>query len=94
MGTTSSGAVTLTRLDDRFPAGTLVTVHPRGAKPPAGQPPGPPGAAILASGTVAADGSLSLGTLPDLRYLTAYAAVSGRHVYVDFSTWPTGAVRG
>jgi hypothetical protein len=94
MGTLSPGAVTLTRLDDRFPAGTLVTVYPRGAKPPAGQPAGPPGAASIASGTVAGDGSLSLSALPDYRFLTAYALVGGRHVYVDVSTWPAGATRG
>lgn len=94
MGTTAPGVLTLTRLDDRFPAGTVVTVHPRGAKPPAGQPPGPPGAASLASATVAADGSLSLTGLPDRGYLTAYALVGGRYTFVDFSTWPAGVVRG
>jgi hypothetical protein len=91
MGTTAPGAVTLRQLDNIFPAGTTVTVHPRGAKPPAAQPPGPPGAASLASATVAADGSAAFTGLPDRQYLVAYAAVGGRHVYVDFATYPIGA---
>jgi hypothetical protein len=94
MGTTSPGTVTLTRLEDRFPAGTVVGIYPRGAKPPGGQPPGPPGSASLGSATVAADGSVSFTGLPDYRYLTAYALVGGRHTYVDLSTWPAGATRG
>jgi hypothetical protein len=87
-----AGAVTLRLLDDRFPAGTTVNAYPRGAKPPAAQPPGPPGAASLASATVAADGSAAAFTgLPDRQYLTAYALVGGRYTYVDFSTYPIGA---
>jgi hypothetical protein len=88
MGTTAPGAATLRQLDNTFPAGTTVTVHPRGAKPPVAQPPGPPGAASLASATVAADGSAAFTGLPDRQLLTAYALVGGRHVYSDFSTWP------
>jgi hypothetical protein len=91
MGSTSAGAVTLRLLDDRFPAGTTVNAYPRGAKPPVAQPPGPPGAASLASATVAADGSAALTGLPDRQYLTAYALVGGRYNYVDFSTYPIGA---
>jgi hypothetical protein len=92
MGSTATGAVTLRLLDDRFPAGTTVTVHPRGAKPPAAQPPGPPGAASLASATVAADGSAAFTGLPDRQYLTAYALVGGEGTpIVDFSTYPIGA---
>jgi hypothetical protein len=94
MGTTAPGTVTLTRLDDRFPAGTSVGVYPRGAKPPAAQNPGPPGAASITTATVAADGSAAFTGLPDFRYLTAYALVGGRHTYVDLSTWPAGATRG
>jgi hypothetical protein len=72
------------RASDRFPVGTTVNIY-RALQAVLGA--GPSGAP-LASGVVAADGSLTLTDLPDASELVAYALVDGRHNYVRLKTEP------
>jgi hypothetical protein len=70
--------ITLAR-SDLFPVGTVVGVYPDGSMPPGTQAVSAPGAAAITTGTVAADGTLSItnaGVLPYTRYVLA-ATVSG-----------------
>jgi len=78
-----STTVTLAQLDDRFPPGTAIAVHFRGAQqhdsPPSGEP--------LATATVQRDGSATF-EVPECRWLTAHGVVGSEHRYVGFSSWP------
>jgi hypothetical protein len=51
--------ITLAR-SDLFPVGTLVGIYPDGSMPPGTQASSAPGAAAVATGTVAADGTLTV----------------------------------
>lgn len=71
-----------TDVRDKFPASTSVSAYPATAKRDGGPPPG----TAVATATVQASGSLTFTGLPDQTDLVAYAAVSGQHRYVGFST--------
>ena len=74
---------TLRQVDSKFPVGTSVSLYKRGVRP-AYAAPGAPSGPVLATATVAADGSLAFASVADdTGGFIAYAQVSGKHVAVS-----------
>lgn len=75
--------------EQRFPVGTSVGLYPRANWLTWQLPPsGPPLGSATATATVAANGTLSFGGLPDSAEYYVHASVGGAHRYARVSTVP------
>jgi hypothetical protein len=72
--------ITLAR-SDLFPVGTIVGIYPDGSMPPGTQASSAPGAAAVATGTVAADGTLTVTNASVASYTRYLAAASVASVW-------------
>jgi hypothetical protein len=72
--------ITLAR-SDLFPVGTVVGIYPDGSMPPGTQASSAPGAASIATGTVAADGTLTVTNASVASYTRYLAAASVASVW-------------